>query len=168
MNTFANSFIGNLIINIIVSLIIAGATTLIVYFKFLKHIPETTKKEIESLLNERLNYETANHNAIVTLLNPDTKQLSKEHDHIFERVERVDSKLTEQSARERQSYELMKSGQREIVDSIRRLDAVPTIWQELILERDKLEKENQQLRWMLERYEEQQANRQHRDRGMER
>lgn len=55
----------SIIINIACSI---GATVLlsvIIYFKFLKHIPEETKTQIDSLLNERLGYETTNHNAVL-------------------------------------------------------------------------------------------------------
>lgn len=49
--------------NIIVSAIIGifAGLILIIYFKFLKHIPDETKKQIDTLLNDRLGYETTNH-----------------------------------------------------------------------------------------------------------
>lgn len=56
--------------------------TILVYFNFLKRIPQETEKKIDDLLNVRLGYETTNHNTTMVALNPDNSHLSKEHTEI--------------------------------------------------------------------------------------
>lgn len=71
-----------ILINIACGVVPSIAVTIAMYFAFLRKIPQTTKDLIDQMLNDRLNHETANHNAILGALNPDNKGLSGEHDRL--------------------------------------------------------------------------------------
>jgi hypothetical protein len=72
--------IWNILVSVVAGLVTSVLCSLFSWFffarKWLKNIPENTEKLISNLLNERLNYETGNHNAVLAALNPDNKALS--------------------------------------------------------------------------------------------
>lgn len=148
---FIESFWGSLIINILSSVGVSIALTVTVYFKFLRHIPEENERRINQLLNDRLSHETTNHNAEMAALNPNTAQLSKEHDLIRNDVELIKVEFIRQSSRADAGYDLMKDSQREVVNVIRRLDAIPRLWEELLTENQQLKTENKNLQAQLTR-----------------
>lgn len=135
---FFDSFWGSLIINILSSAGVSIALTVTVYYKFLRRIPEENERRINRLLNDRLAYESADHNAEMAALNPNTAQLSKEHDLIRSDVEFLKLELIKRAARADEGRRLMNDSQREVVNAIRRLDAIPALWSELLTENQRL------------------------------
>ncbi len=150
MSFFDNPWI-SLGINVFSSIGVTIALTVTVYFQFLRHIPEENERRINQLLNDRLSHETTNHNAEMAALNPNTAQLSKEHDLIRNDVELIKVEFIRQSSRADAGYDLMKDSQREVVNVIRRLDAIPRLWEELLTENQQLKTENKNLQAQLTR-----------------
>ena len=74
----------DVVIGIITSLVGTVLTTVAMWFAFLRRIPQKTEEKVNKLLNERLNYETTNHNAVMQALNPNTTYLSGEHARLSE------------------------------------------------------------------------------------
>ena len=74
----------DVVIGIITSLVGTVLTTVAMWFAFLRKIPQKTEEKVNKLLNERLNYETTNHNAVMQALNPNTTYLSGEHARLSE------------------------------------------------------------------------------------
>lgn len=140
---------GSLVINVLSSIGASIALTVTVYFKFLRRIPEENERRINQLLNDRLSYESTNHNTEMAALNPNTAQLSKEHDLIRNDVEYIKVEFIKQSSRAEAGYDLMKDSQREVVNVIRRLDAIPRLWEELLTENQQLKTENKNLQAQL-------------------
>ncbi len=69
----------DIVIGVITSLVGTVLTTVAMWFAFLRKIPQKTEEKVNKLLDERLNYETANHNSAMAALNPDNRGLSAEH-----------------------------------------------------------------------------------------
>lgn len=69
----------SLLLNVIASVFCGLSVSCFIYYKYLRHIPQENKRLIEELLNDRLSYETTNHNAIRDQLTPNNKHLSDEH-----------------------------------------------------------------------------------------
>ena len=78
-----NDIFQEILIGLITGAISSLVFTSISYFAFLHKIPEKTHEKIEKLLNDRLGYETTNHNAVMGALNPNNEVLlnlvSKDH-----------------------------------------------------------------------------------------
>lgn len=78
-----NDIFQEILISLITGAISSLVFTSISYFAFLHKIPEKTYEKIEKLLNDRLGYETTNHNAVMGALNPNNEVLlnlvSKDH-----------------------------------------------------------------------------------------
>lgn len=78
-----NDIFQEILIGLITGAISSLVFTSISYFAFLHKIPEKTYEKIEKLLNDRLGYETTNHNAVMGALNPNNEVLlnlvSKDH-----------------------------------------------------------------------------------------
>lgn len=70
-----NDILKDIIIGIVSGVIPSIAVTIFIYYKFLKSIPEDTEKKINALLNERLSYETTQHEGTMRALNPDNSFL---------------------------------------------------------------------------------------------
>lgn len=81
----------NIGINVVSAVITSVAATVFIYYKFLRKIPEMTEKKIDDMLNARLNYETANHNAVLQALNPNNRELYHKIENIWERQIRMDT-----------------------------------------------------------------------------
>lgn len=79
----------NIGINVVSAVITSVLATIFIYYKFLRKIPEMTEKKIDDMLNARLNYETANHNAVLQALNLDNKYLSGEHKDLHRQIDRI-------------------------------------------------------------------------------
>ena len=70
-----NDIFQEILISLITGAISSLVFTSISYFAFLHKIPEKTYEKIEKLLNDRLGYETTNHNAVMGALNPNNEVL---------------------------------------------------------------------------------------------
>lgn len=70
-----NDIFQEILIGLITGAISSLVFTSISYFAFLHKIPEKTYERIEKLLNDRLGYETTNHNAVMGALNPNNEVL---------------------------------------------------------------------------------------------
>lgn len=86
-----NDIVLNIGINVISAVITSVLATIFIYYKFLRKIPEMTEKKIDDMLNARLNYETANHNAVLEALNPDNRELNHKIENIWERQIEMDT-----------------------------------------------------------------------------
>ncbi len=75
-----------LLISIAVGLITSFLLTIFMYYKYLKKIPEKTEDKINNLLNQRLSYESSNHNSLINAIQNGTEArksgLSLEHKDI--------------------------------------------------------------------------------------
>jgi predicted nuclease with TOPRIM domain len=76
-----------IIVGIVTSVIFAAATWLVFINRKVKSIPEDTRKMIDELLNERLDHETANHNAVMQVLNPSNNVLHSEHQTLEQQLQ---------------------------------------------------------------------------------
>ena len=74
-----NEILKEVIISLISGVVSSVLVTIVAYFKFLKRIPEDTTDKINKLLNDRLSYETNNHNCTMNALSPTNGYLSTEH-----------------------------------------------------------------------------------------
>ena len=68
-----NDIFQEILIGLITGAISSLVFTSISYFAFLHKIPEKTYEKIEKLLNDRLGYETTNHNDVMGALNPNNE-----------------------------------------------------------------------------------------------
>lgn len=156
----------DILINVGCSIVTSVVLTVIVYFKFLKNIPEQTKKSIDDLLNTRLGYETANHNAALENTNIAKEALSREHSEIRQNISSVSKDIvnikgelrTERKLKDLQ-YNYLKGNDRALVDSINKLNVLGESLQKvnyenkiLRAENEKLKSENEQLNFALSAY----------------
>lgn len=158
--------LANILINVGCSVLASLAMSVFIYYKYLKHIPEENEKRINRLLNERLTYEASNHNTQLQALNPDNRELSKQHDAISSYVGQVEktvknvgdavgsinNKLRMDEVRQEQSQKYMTNQQQLIMSSLQNISVLPSTIQNLVLEnhawKEKsihLEKENNSL-----------------------
>ncbi len=164
----------NILINIGCSIATTVLMSVIVYFKFLKHIPDETKKQIDNLLNERLGYETTNHNAVIQKGDDVRKSLSDEHAELRQNVISVTKELTSLSGKldndkelKRLQYEYLNYNNKSIVESINNISSLGEILQEVNYENvelkqqcrnskieiEKLTQENEELKKQLVQYQ---------------
>lgn len=156
MQDFWSSPFGQLIINFIAALIFNAAFTIIAYFAFLRKIPEKTYEKINQLLNERLNYETTNHNAVMSALNPNTSYLSQEHQKLETLSAQVLDHLHTEKARQDERNRILTDDQREIKDKLHRaLSGLETKLEESQRENSRLKYKLQTARQYIELLKEQ-------------
>lgn len=192
MDNFFGSVAGDILISVVSSAVTSLMATVIMYFAFLKKIPEKTRDKIDRLLNDRLNYETTNHDAVMTSLDSNSKHatlehkalssehnnLSAEHTQIRLSIQETAGILREERAVREERAKHMTGSQKEIqghVDGIRALSDVMGKQQVKIAQLRKelaqaktqcqeLRAENQELREALEQT---QASSVRRQRGLE-
>ena len=164
----------NILINIGCSIAATVLMSVIVYFKFLKHIPDETKKQIDNLLNERLGYETTNHNAVIQKVDNVQKSLSDEHAELRQNVISVTRELTSLSGKldsdkelKKLQYEYLNYNNKSIVESINNISSLGEILQKVNYENvelkqqyhnskmkiEKLTQENEELKKQLIQYQ---------------
>lgn len=115
-------------------------------FAFLHKIPEKTYEKIEKLLNDRLGYETTNHNAVMGALNPNNEVLlnlvSKDHRELKVLTgETLQHLRMEKAAKENREH-ILTNAEKEIdkhIESLRAFSDIMVKQQERIVH---LEKEN--------------------------
>lgn len=117
----------DLLVNIGISLITSLALSIFIYYKYLKRIPDENKNAIDKLLNDRLGYETTNHNAQLQKSDSVRMELSHEHDRLETLIAKVNNtavaiKTTEDVKREQ--YLTLKDDYKLIVDSVNKLSLI--------------------------------------------
>ena len=107
-------------------------TTIFLYYKFLKKIPENVEEKINQLLNERLGYVTTNHNAIINKLdmdlNPRNSTLSEQHHQIYQKVEKVHDMVLEDKSSKSSAFDNMNEEQKKFHLALRILQISQRLW----------------------------------------
>lgn len=149
----------NILINIGTSIFFSVGTSLFVYYKFLKRLPEESKNQIEELLNKRLNYETTNHNATLQNSNSNRESLSKEHINLLNKIDDMERRLSDikstvkdvssrfdiEKAIKEEQYSSLNKNATDIVDSISNLSTFGEAFEKINLENIRLKDENLKL-----------------------
>ena len=145
---------------IVCSIATSAIMTVIVYFKFLKHIPEETKKSIDDLLNSRLGYETTNHNANLENTNIAKESLSREHSEIKQNISTVnnnkftvskdDIRIKDEIRTDRKlknlQYNYVNDKDKTVIDSINKIKVLGDSLQKVNYENQLLKAENEKLK----------------------
>ncbi len=160
IRSFDMDFWLDILINVSCSIGVSIVVTLIAYFKFLKHIPEETKKQIDKLLNDRLNYESTNHSAVMQKGDSVQKLLSDEHKEIRYNIdwtkEKINTasreiavlstKLDNEKEIKKLRYESLNDNSKSIIQNINKISSLGELLQEVNYENLKLKAENYNLR----------------------
>ena len=152
--------IADILINIGCSIITTVVLSVIIYFKFLKHIPDETKKQIDTLLNDRLGYETTNHNAVLQKSDSVQNFLSTEHSEIKQSISSANKSIsylygefnTDRELK-RLQYEYLKDNDKAVIDAVNKISVLgealeKTNYENLALkaEVEELKQENKKLK----------------------
>lgn len=149
-----NDIFQEILIGLITGAISSLVFTSISYFAFLHKIPEKTHEKIEKLLNDRLGYETTNHNAVMGALNPNNEVLlnlvSKDHRELKVLTgETLQHLRMEKAAKENREH-ILTNAEKEIdkhIESLRAFSDIMVKQQERIVH---LEKENMELKEQIQ------------------
>ncbi len=149
-----NDIFQEILISLITGAISSLVFTSISYFAFLHKIPEKTHEKIEKLLNDRLGYETTNHNAVMGALNPNNEVLlnlvSKDHRELKVLTgETLQHLRMEKAAKENREH-ILTNAEKEIdkhIESLRAFSDIMVKQQERIVH---LEKENMELKEQIQ------------------
>lgn len=149
-----NDIFQEILIGLITGAISSLVFTSISYFAFLHKIPEKTYEKIEKLLNDRLGYETTNHNAVMGALNPNNEVLlnlvSKDHRELKTLTgETLQHLRMEKAAKENREH-ILTDAEKEIdkhIESLRAFSDIMVKQQEKIAQ---LEKENVDLKEQIQ------------------
>lgn len=150
-----NDIFQEILISLITGAISSLVFTSISYFAFLHKIPEKTYEKIEKLLNDRLGYETTNHNAVMGALNPNNEVLlnlvSKDHRELKVLTgETLQHLRMEKAAKEENREHILTNAEKEIdkhIESLRAFSDIMVKQQERIVH---LEKENMELKEQIQ------------------
>ncbi|MDK2802692.1 MAG: hypothetical protein KFW09_04870 [Oscillospiraceae bacterium] len=125
-----------LLISIAVGLITSFLLTIFMYYKYLKKIPEKTEDKINNLLNQRLSYESSNHNSLINAIQNGTEArksgLSLEHKDIKDILVRdfsetkqsifnIDSMIKTDKEVNNLKYQHLSIDQKTIIDNLNNL-----------------------------------------------
>ena len=121
-----------ILISLITGAISSLVFTSISYFAFLHKIPEKTYEKIEKLLNDRLGYETTNHNAVMGALNPNNEVLlnlvSKDHRELKVLTgETLQHLRMEKAAKENREH-ILTNEKKKSINILRVYALFPTSW----------------------------------------
>ncbi len=168
-------FVFSIFTNLLTGILGSIGTSLFIYFKYLKSIPEENKKEIDKLLNDRLSYETSNHNAVLSTITQQTQErkndLSKEHSHLStehidikrlletstksisdnisdssNKVSEIKEYIKNQEYQKELQYVNLHVSQKEIVDSIEKIYNVGEALKTVNTKNTEIKKENEKLK----------------------
>ena len=142
-----------ILVSILTGAITSAGVTIFAYFKFLRKIPEETEDKINKLLNDRLNYETSNHNSLVQMMSPTNEHLSSEHREIQRDINNIKFNVKDLKNKRKADYSLMNDAGKKILSSIDDLTQFSYLLTDLNNKNMKLKEENQQLHDMIEDYE---------------
>lgn len=160
VRSFDMDFWLDILINVACSIGVSIVVTLIAYFKFLKHIPEETKKQIDKLLNDRLNYESTNHSAVMQKGDSVQKALSDEHKEIRNNIDRtkekiytasreiavLSTKLDNEKEIKKLRYESLNDNSKSVIEHLNKISSIGELLQEVNYENSKLKAENYNLK----------------------
>lgn len=132
----------DLIMNAATSIMLSVFLVIFSYYKFLRKIPQETKQEIDQLLNDRLGYETSNHNSIMEALNPNTQVLSSDHREIRAQLTNINANVEVIKKQKDVDYRLLNNSERQIVHSIDTLADFSVLFVRLQKDLDKMRKDN--------------------------
>lgn len=150
----------DILINVGCSIATSVVLSVIVYFKFLKNIPEQTKQSIDDLLNARLGYETTNHNSNIENTNAAKESLSREHSEIRQNITTVNKNIftvskdvirikdeikTDRKLKDLQ-YNCLKDNDKTVIDSINKINVLGESLQKVNYENQILKAENEKLK----------------------
>ena len=144
--------IADILINIGCSIITTVVLSVIIYFKFLKHIPDETKKQIDTLLNDRLGYEITNHNAVLQKSDSVQKFLSTEHSEIRQSINSTNKSIsslcgefnTERELKKLQ-YEYLKDNDKAVIDAVNKISVLGEALEKTNYENLTLKAENEKV-----------------------
>ncbi len=147
-----SDYVIDILINIGCSIVTTIALSIFIYFKFLKHIPDENRKQIDKLLNERLGYETTNHNAVMQKGDSVQKSLSDEHAEIREYLVTSNDKLSVLSCKldnekelKNLQYKCLNDNNKSIIENINKISSLGEALQNVNYENTKLSNENRNL-----------------------
>ena len=134
---------------ILSSIITTVVLSVVIYFKFLKHIPDETKKQIDTLLNDRLGYETTNHNAVLQKSDSVQNFLSTEHSEIKQSISSANKSIsylygefnTDRELK-RLQYEYLKDNDKAIIDAVNKISVLGEALEKTNYENTALKAEN--------------------------
>lgn len=147
-----SGYVIDILINIGCSIVTTIALSIFIYFKFLKHIPDENRKQIDKLLNERLGYETTNHNAVMQKGDSVQKSLSDEHAEIRkhlvtsnDRLSDLSYKLDNEKELKNLQYKCLNDNNKSIIENINKISSLGDALQYVNYENAKLTNENRNL-----------------------
>lgn len=147
-----NVSILDILINVGCSLLATAVLSIIIYYKFLKHIPDETKSKIDDLLNDRLGYETTNHNAVLKKSDDVQSFLAREHSEIRQSINSAKeniasfySEFNTEKELKKMRYDYLKDNDKSIVDSINKISLLGESLEKLNCENLTLKEKNRQL-----------------------
>lgn len=137
---------------ILSSIITTVVLSVVIYFKFLKHIPDETKKQIDTLLNDRLGYETTNHNAVLQKSDSVQNFLSTEHSEIKQSISSANKSIsylygefnTDRELKKLQ-YEYLKDNDKTIIDAVNKISVLGEALEKTNYENATLKDENEKI-----------------------
>lgn len=147
------SIITGIFVGVILSSIITTVVlSVVIYFKFLKHIPDETKKQIDTLLNDRLGYETTNHNAVLQKSDSVQNFLSTEHSEIKQSISSANKSIsylygefnTDRELKKLQ-YEYLKDNDKTIIDAVNKISVLGEALEKTNYENAALKDENEKI-----------------------
>lgn len=162
-----NVTIFDILVNVGCSIAATIVLSVIIYFKFLKHIPDETKKQIDNLLNDRLGYETTNHNAVLQKSDSMQNFLSTEHSEIKQNINSAKENISllycefnAEKELKKLQYEYLKDNEKNIIDNINKISALGESLEKvnyenlnLKVENSELKQENNRLKKQLAQYQ---------------
>lgn len=152
-----SEFLKDIIMSIVTGIVPSIFVTIFIYYKYLKKIPDETEKKVNELLNDRLNYETAQHEGTMRALNPDNAQLSIDHRQILndqrkinENLLNIAGKMNSYEQDKETQYRLLNGESISVVNIIEKLNLFSELYQKTNKKVYDLEKQNSLLKERLD------------------
>ena len=139
----------DIIIGAISGCITSFITIIISYYKFLKKIPEATESKINQLLNDRLSYETSNHNSVLETLSSDSRALSTEHHNMHLDITEIKGNVADIKNQKNADYRLLDGAEKRICQNIDSLHDFSNLFADLHRKNALLEDDVQRLTYQL-------------------
>lgn len=140
-----SGIIYDIIIGIVSGTIPSIGLIIFSYYKFLKKIPTETKEKIDRLLNERLGYETSNHNGVMAALNPSNSNLSDDHREIRADLNSISTSVEAIKSQRQANYNLLDDSGERIVRNIDSLSDFSVLFVDLYRKNTELTRINGEL-----------------------
>lgn len=143
----------DIIVSVISSAFISIAVTAFAHYKYLKDIPEQTKKKIEGFLNERLKNDTTNHNALLRALNPDNHELAEDHRQLQYRIDDIIKNVEVLKDRNQADYSLLDDAGKRIIRNLQELSEFSLLFEDVHKKNLELTQQNHSLCQRIEELE---------------